>query len=320
MSIWHTAKIEELPVLQKCAMNNGFLANNYSAVNTILYSKKYKALISLTDEWFFEKYCDDAENTVAFSFPHNINGNKEKRKSALEEMIQNQTEKAKQADKNNSTKPVTCIFKNITAAEKDFLSTHFEISKIEPTPAYSDYIYLTENLSKLPGATYSKKRNHINQFKKKHPDFSFELLDSHNISAAREVEEKWLLENTGSSNSDIDLHQEREIITNALNNFEAFSAEAQMRGGILFVKNQPVAFCLSSLLSPLVTDIHFEKCLADFAKDGGYAVINNEYAKTISTKYINREEDLGIEGLRKAKRSYYPEIILEKFDVEIKCL
>ncbi|MBO4859664.1 MAG: DUF2156 domain-containing protein [Treponema sp.] len=317
MSIWHTAKIEELPVLQKCAMNNGFLANNYSAVNTILYSKKYKALISFSDEWFFEKYCDDDDNTAAFSFPHNINGNKDNLKAALDELIHTETGKS---GKNNITKPVTCIFKNITAPEKDFLSTHFEIQKIELTPAYSDYIYLTENLSSLPGATYSKKRNHINQFKKKHPDFSFELLDSHNISIVNNIEEKWFLENTGSSNIDIDLHQEREIITNALNNFEAFSAQAQMRGGILFVNIQPVAFCLSSLLSPLVTDIHFEKCLADFAKDGGYAVINNEYAKTISTKYINREEDLGIEGLRKAKRSYYPEIILEKFDVEIKCL
>ncbi len=273
MSTWHTAQMEELAVLQKCAINNGFLANNYSAVNTILYSKKYKALISLTDEWFFEKYCDDDERTVAFSFPHNIYGNETNLKAALEEV-----------GKRN------VVFKNITAEEKDFLSTHFEVCRIDPTPAYSDYIYLTENLSRLPGATYSKKRNHINQFKKKHPDFTFELLDKNNICAVREVEEKWLLENTdgersansvrGASNnssadSDIDLQQEREIITNALDNFEAFSAEAQMRGGILFVKKQPVAFCLSSLLSPLVTDIHFEKCLAGFVKDGGYAVINN---------------------------------------------
>ena len=306
MSTWHTAKIEELPVLQKCAINNGFLANNYSAVNTILYSKKYKALISLTDEWFFEKYCDDDGNTVAFSFPHNINGNKENLKAAVDELIHINTGKA---EKHNSV-----IFRNITAAEKDFLSTQFEIRRIEPTPAYSDYIYLTENLSELPGSKYSKKRNHVNQFKKKHADFTFELLDIHNLAAAREVEEKWL--STGIS-SDVDLQQERDIITNALDNFETYSKLANMRGGILFVKNQPVAFCLSSLLSPLVTDIHFEKCLDEFAKDGGYAVINNEYAKTVSTKYINREEDLGIEGLRKAKCSYYPEIILEKFDVEI---
>ena len=87
-----------------------------------------------------------------------------------------------------------------------------------------------------------------------------------------------------------------------------------MRGGILFVKNQAVAFCLSSLLSPLVTDIHFEKCLRDAASVGGYAVINHSFIKNYgSYHYINREEDLGIEGLRKAKLSYKPEIILKKY-------
>ena len=175
----------------------------------------------------------------------------------------------------------------------------------------------------MPVAKYSKKRNHINQFKKKHPNVKFELLDEHNIKYAYEIEEKWLLENTlenqdAETDGSQDLQQEQKIIQTALDIFEYFSEHADMKGGILFVKNEPVAFCLSSTLSNSVTDIHFEKCLSPFAKDGGYAVINNEFAKTVSTKYINREEDLGIEGLRKAKRSYYPEIFLEKFDVEIK--
>ena len=159
MLIWHTATVEDLPILQKCAIKNNFLANNYSAVNTILYSKKYKALISLTNEWFFEKYCDDEDNpAIVFGFPHNINGNKENLKATLEELIQNQT---------GSSEQNTFIFKNITSEEKDFLSSHFEILKIEPNPAYCDYIYLTENLCTLPGTKYSKKRNHINKFKKK---------------------------------------------------------------------------------------------------------------------------------------------------------
>ena len=316
---WHTATIEELSVLQRCALNNNFFANNYSAVNTILYSQKYRALIAIEKGWFFEKYCDDEK--CIFSFPHNLEGEKSDIKAAIEIL-------AKSAKENNSN---TCIFKNITAEEKEILESFFEVVKVEATPAYSDYIYLTENLSTLPGAKYSKKRNHINQFKKKHSDFKFELLDEHNIKQAYEVEKQWLLENTLESQSDKtsdtqnnrtndsqDLQEEEQIIKKALDNFVYFSKHAGMRGGILFVKNEAVAFCLSSRLCDSVIDIHFEKCLSSFAKDGGYAVINNEFAKTISTKYINREEDLGIEGLRKAKRSYYPEIVLEKFDVEIK--
>ena len=90
-----------------------------------------------------------------------------------------------------------------------------------------------------------------------------------------------------------------------------------MTGGILFVSGKPVSFCIASILSRNVTDVHFEKCLSGFDRDGGYTVINNEFSKTVRTEYLNREEDLGIQGLQKAKLSYYPEMILEKFKVEI---
>ena len=79
-----------------------------------------------------------------------------------------------------------------------------------------------------------------------------------------------------------------------------------------------MAFCIASLLSQNITDVHFEKCLSTYTRDDGYAIINNEFSKTVQTEYINREEDLGIEGLRKAKLSYYPEKVLEKFRVEIR--
>jgi hypothetical protein len=168
----------------------------------------------------------------------------------------------------------------------------------------------------LTGKKYNRKRNHIKQFCKKYDNFSFSLLKRENIEAALEIEEKWLSENTiGTQNED--LLKERQIIHNALEHFEYFTQHAGMTGGILFIDGEPAAFCLASILSPSVTDIHFEKCLSSFARDGGYAIINNEFAKTVSTKYINREEDLGIEGLRKSKLSYYPEIILAKFNVAI---
>lgn len=72
---------------------------------------------------------------------------------------------------------------------------------------------------------------------------------------------------------------------------------------------------LASAINNTTVDIHFEKAISEYAKNGAYAVINQEFAKTLSQtfKYINREEDLGIEGLRKAKLSYYPAKILEKW-------
>ena len=88
----------------------------------------------------------------------------------------------------------------------------------------------------------------------------------------------------------------------------------KLKGGVLYIDEKPVAMTLASPISSLVLDIHFEKALSSVAKDGAYAVINNLFAKTCTNyKYLNREEDLGIEGLRKAKLSYKPALLLNKF-------
>ena len=297
---WHTATIEELELLQKTSVNNGVFANNYSAVNSILYAKKYDSQIAVQDGWIFEKYYASGE--TAYAFPHRADGKTDGAREALSLLIE---------DAKENNRP--CIFRNITTEEKELLLANFTASKIEEAPDLSDYIYNQEDLAGLPGSKYSKKRNHINQFRKKYPEFRLELITPDNFKTVCALEKKWFSESSES----LDLQQEAEIICAALQNYEEFALKAGMKGGILFVADEPAAFCLSSTLSPDVTDIHFEKCLSDFARDGGYAVINNEYAKTITTRYINREEDLGIEGLRKAKRSYYPEILLPKFNVTL---
>ncbi len=304
---WYSTNLKELEILQTAAINNGFLANNYSSVNSILYSSKFKSQISIKDNWIFEKYLEDG--TQCFSFPHNVDCKNDAVETVIKKLL-------KEASKTCAL----CVFTNITTEEKEILTKYFKPMSIESADYHSDYIYLTENPSSLAGGKYSKKRNHIKQFYKKHDNITFSLINSNNIDDAAQIEEKWYLENLADDNKTSfleDLQTERQIIFDALNNFEYFSKYAKMSGGILYAEGKPVAFCLSSLLSAQITDIHFEKCLSSFAKDGGYAVINNEFAKTVTTKFINREEDLGLEGLKKAKLSYYPHTILEKFNVKI---
>lgn len=306
---WRNATISDLETLQKCALENEIFANNYGAVNSILYQKKYCAQIAFEYGCFFEKL--SFGGCSYFSFPHKLESRAQTAAEAKNAIVA----LAKEAE--NLGLPLT--FGNITAQEKGILLELYPSAKVTATPDFSDYIYSTERLASLAGKKYSKKRNHIHQFNNKYTDFRFELLGRENFSAVREIEEKWLEESKAAaveSGTLQDLESEKEIIFTALENFDTFRDVSGMSGGILFIKGNPAAFCMASLLSRNITDVHFEKCLYAFGRDGGYAVINNEFAKTVQTEFLNREEDLGIEGLRKAKLSYYPEMVLEKFSVE----
>ena len=332
MMNWHTTSLEDFDFIQQCAFSNNLTANNYSAVNSILYAKKYDSRITIEGDWLFEKYSEDGK--TFFSFPHNVSGGKSDVKSALDTLA---SEAARLG--------LGFVIRNMTEDEKKLVLQYFSSAEIQEERGLSDYIYLAEKLASLSGKKLSRKRNHIHQFSRKYADFRYEPLSGANIEAVRLVESRWLAENGASESGadlardavdadsadvagvvdadlannvvDVDLFIEQEIINCALDSFDFFARKAGMTGGVLFVGNEPVAFCLASTLSPLVTDVHFEKCVSPFAADGGYAVINNEFAKTVSTQYVNREEDLGIEGLRKAKLSYYPEIVLGKFTARI---
>lgn len=304
---WRIPALADLDILHECALNNDFFANNYGAVNSILYEKKFHSQIAIEGDWIYEKFFEGQK--AFFSFPHNIHGRLDDVKKALEALKEELCSSCK-----------ILAFENIIASEKDLLLEVYPEAKVTPMPESGDYIYLTEKLSTLAGKKLSRKRNHIHQFEKKYSGISYEELTIQNLSLVRGIEEKWLAENTASAaESGIlsDLQTEKEIIFFALDNFEAFAKSTGMTGGILFVSGNPVAFCMASILSQKVMDVHFEKCLSGFDRDGGYTVINNEFSKTARTEFLNREEDLGIEGLRKAKLSYYPEQVLEKFTVEI---
>ncbi len=301
------ASLSALEDFQRCAFVNDFFANNYSALNCFLYQKKFSSKVCLWKDWLLELY--EACGKFCFSFPHNMKGDYSSVKEVFELLY-------------DLAKGQSLYFHNVTKEEKDLLLLSFPGAIVTEDPDLGDYIYLKEKLALLNGKKFSKKRNHIHQFEKKYPDYEFELLSSENLSFVRQIEESWLSQAMQEEES-ADLLYEKEIINTVLDNFSSLSKMLSLSGGLLFVneadgQKKAIAFCISSRLSKDVTDIHFEKCLWPYDREGGYALINREFAKTLDTTYINREEDLGIEGLRKAKLSYYPEMVLEKFKVEIK--
>ncbi|WP_321334465.1 DUF2156 domain-containing protein [uncultured Bacteroides sp.] len=170
---------------------------------------------------------------------------------------------------------------------------------------YADYIYLRNDLATLKGKKFQSKRNHINNFKKKYT-YQYIPITPDRIQECLALEAEWYSMN-GSNKQDGTLN-ERRAITYALQHFE----ELGLSGGMLYVENKAVAFTFGMPINKDTFGVHVEK--ADITVDGAYTMINYEFANHIPEQfiYMNREEDLGIEGLRKAKLSYQPNIILEK--------
>ncbi len=163
----------------------------------------------------------------------------------------------------------------------------------------ADYIYLVSDLAELKGKKYHSKRNHIKYFEKNY-NWTYERLTKDNISDCIRMTEKWIEENEDKLEDGIDV--ELDVIKRAFDNFEILG----FTGALLRVDGEVVAWTLGEKLSEDTFCTHFEKAFASFR--GAYPMINRELAKNELGNYtfVNREEDMGIEGLRKAKMSYHP--------------
>ncbi|MBP3434760.1 MAG: DUF2156 domain-containing protein [Clostridia bacterium] len=171
-----------------------------------------------------------------------------------------------------------------------------------------DYLYRTEDLANLPGKVYHGKKNHISAFSRAH-EWTYEPLSAENVDDMVRLSREWCEEKGSCTGS---LNDEQCAIRRVLREPERFS----LSGGLIRVEGRAVAFTLGSPINERVFDIHVEKALSAFS--GAYAVINREFAKTLTAyEYLNRENDMGIPGLRRAKESYRPAILLKKYLVTI---
>ena len=175
---------------------------------------------------------------------------------------------------------------------------------------YFDYVYSAPKLAALPGKKMHSKRNHIAFFEKTY-NWSYEPITRQNIPDCLAMNEEWCRQNGCSTSESLQI--EHCAVKKAFADYEQLG----LRGGLLRVDGQVVAFTFGHAISKDYFDTHVEKAFGDYR--GAYPMINREFAKTLQDEFlfINREEDLGEEGLRKAKLSYKPELLLEKYTVTL---
>ena len=175
-----------------------------------------------------------------------------------------------------------------------------------------DYVYDINRLADLGGKKLHSKRNHIHRFDDRFPDWMFEPITRDNVAECLALENQWAAARHGDEEGADTLHEETVAVIEALYQMETL----QMEGGLIRAEGNVIAFSLGSFTTPDCFDVHFEKAFGEI--QGAYTVINREMARYVranhpEVKWLNREDDLGLEGLRKAKLSYYPDILLEKF-------
>lgn len=173
-----------------------------------------------------------------------------------------------------------------------------------------DYVYSIDALADLKGKKLQRKRNHLNRFRASHPDAQGVPLTEENLHLARRFVAEWY-ERRCAQDPESDFHLEQIALRRGFRHFRALELE----GMLLMEGDAVLAFTLGSRLSPDTFDVHFEKAREDV--DGAYTAINAFFARHLREKYpvlryLDREDDLGIPGLRKAKESYCPEFLIEK--------
>ena len=280
---FRTPTIEDKARIDAFVRDCGRIGCDISFTNTYLWREHYNIKIAFDDDTYYKCYAIGGK--ISGYAPPITRGDI---KTAVDNII---------ADaKDRGIKPMIGLLTEACAEQLHRLyEGHVHVSEDRDS---FDYIYEREKLATLSGKKYHAKRNHISRFNRTYNDYSVKELCETNFSDAMYIAQRWQAgdEDTG----------ELRIIRDAMEHFE----ELGMFGLVLYVDSKPVAMCMASEINSLVCDVNFEKAI-DI--DEAYAVINNEFAKRF-TKYklINREEDMGLEGLRKSKLSYHPDILLKK--------
>lgn len=258
--------------------------------NSFLWSKRYPVTFAIIKGTLVFRSTIHGET---FAYPA---GEAENVRQAIEELSAYMRKKGK-----------TLVMYHVTPHQYEELQTWFPGRfEIEYDRDVADYIYESEKLATLSGKKLHAKRNHINKFKATHENWSYESISEDNLEDCFQMAQKWRIEN--HCDEDEEKNAEMCVTLNALRLFR----ELELTGGLIRVDGEVVAFAIGEPLSEDTFVVHIEKAFADM--QGAYSMINQQLVEheCLNYRYVNREEDTGAEGLRKAKLSYRPAFLEEK--------
>ncbi len=290
--VFKKVALEDREIITRYLNRYGWRCCECSFANTYLWSRQFPVTWAIIEDTLVFK--SERDDHLSFMFPLGEDGQVKK---ALEVL----TGICRKRGRPLSLYLVTPeIFEKLTAWYPGRFSVTYNRD-------IADYIYDTQSLATLAGKKLHGKRNHVNQFLKTYEGrWVYEPITKDNLEDCFQMGLVWRNENDCEENSD--KNAEITVTLNALRLFE----ELHLTGGLLRVDGQVVAFTIGEPLTADTFVVHIEKAYADVT--GAYPMINQQFVQhaCLAYRYVNREDDTGAEGLRKAKLSYHPAFLQEK--------
>ncbi len=286
------AQLEDKEIITRYFTNHTSRSCERTFANVFLWSRKYPVTWAIVEQTLVFKSED--EEHLAFAFPA---GEPENVKKALEVLMQYSAQR-------NVPFQMYNVTPEYYAQLEEWYPGRFQIEYVRDD---ADYVYESEKLATLSGKKLHGKRNHINKFKATYEGrWSYEKMTRDNVEDCFQMALKWREEN--GCEEDSEKRSEMCVTLNSLRLLE----ELELTGGVLRIDDEVVAFTIGEPICKDTFVVHIEKAFADV--QGAYPMINQQFVEheCMNYRYINREEDTGSEGLRKAKLSYRPAFMVEK--------
>lgn len=298
MLTFKSLELEDKDLINIYLSSQNYRASDLCFTNLYAWGKKFNTQFAVNDGWLFIRFKDNYDRN---SYLKPIG------KGDLKKGIEYIIEDNKQFDSVFQIRGVTKeMIDEIENAMPGVFSYKLNMS-------VSDYIYTSEKLIHLTGKKLQSKRNHINRFIRENK-WKYKTLTGNPeiVKECKSMLDKWMEIN--KEEKDPSLAYDDFATTIMLDNFEYLN----LKGGLICVENEIAAFSIGEVLTEDTVVVHVEKAFT--AIHGAYTIMNQQFVLNEASDfmYINREEDMGVENLRKAKLSYQPDILLEKYNARFK--